>query len=350
MMKNFNKEWSTTATSKETMKKGSQLFFILLACICLLTMFTSFCGHAHQQVQVQTGSEPAVSPPPPEAAELAEPPAPPTPKEKKCMLWKLETPGGPSYILGSIHFLTEDMHPFHPAIEKAFADTDVLVVEADLSGDKLMGAAALVMKKGFFPGEETLKDHVSASTYEKTVAKLQSLGLDIESLKRFKPWYLSLTITGLDLMKLGYNPNLGVDKYFLDKAEGKKEIRELEGLGFQAELLDSFTDEENESFLLSSLKDITEGKKTLDQMVTSWSTGDVALMEKVVFDPTDDSPAAAAVNKKMMDDRNIKMTEKILTYMKGEKTFLVIVGTAHLVGPQGIIHLLEEKGIHLEQL
>ena len=51
---------------------------------------------------------------------------------------------------------------------------------------------------------------------------------DKESFNKFKPWFLAMTIISLEFVKLGYDPNFGVDKYFMDKAAGKKEILELE--------------------------------------------------------------------------------------------------------------------------
>ncbi len=271
-------------------------------------------------------------------------------EQGKSFLWEIQADASKSYILGSVHLLKKEMYPLKAAVEKAFTDSDVLVVEADVSADKMMDVAALTMKKGFYVGEETLKDNISANTYNLVKDWLKKNNMDIEGFHKFKPWMLALTITSMELVKMGFDPNYGIDKYFLEKAAGKKEILELEGIQFQLNLFDGLTREENDQFLFASLQEISGPKEEFDRMIEVWLKGDADLMEDLVTKNIQKFPKLKNLYQKLTDDRNVKMLEKILSFLDQDKSYLIVVGAAHLVGKKGIIQLLRDRGFSLKQL
>ena len=272
------------------------------------------------------------------------------PDPGKSFIWEVQTQAGKSYILGSVHMLKKEHYPLKPAIESAYMNTDVLVVEANLSQDKMMEVSLLALKKGTYTGEDRLKNNVSEKAYNLTKKRLKEKGLNIENFEKFKPWMLALTLTSLELTRMGLDPNYGIDKHFLDRASGKKEILELEGALFQVNMLDGFSKEDAEQFLISTLEETESLKVELDGMLSAWEKGDAAGLEKLVKKEFQENPGLEAINKKMLDDRNDKMVEKILSYFKENKTYLVIVGAAHLIGEKGLVKQLQDKGYSLKQL
>lgn len=277
---------------------------------------------------------------------------------EKSFLWRLETGSNQSYILGSIHFLKKSMYPLKPVIEKAFADADVLAVEADISAAKMAGHLKMTMEKSQYSGNETLEKNLSEKTFQLAREMLQKFGIDIQFYQKFKPWFLALTISGLEVMKLGYDPNFGVDKYFIDRVTGvgdqtgfgKKEIYELEGIEYQINLFDAFTREEGEYFLLGTLKEVAGYEAEIEELVNAWLIGDVSTMERILRRSVAEYPVLTPMYKKFIDLRNRQMSEKILSWMKIPKTFFIVVGAAHLVGENGILKLLASRGVRLEQM
>jgi uncharacterized protein YbaP (TraB family) len=261
-----------------------------------------------------------------------------------------------SYLLGSIHFLKKEHYPLKKVIEEAFDQADVLAVEVDISSDKIAKAGMMLMQKGMYSGEETLKANISEKTFQLARDKLKELGMDISGFQTFKPWMVAMSIINMELMKLGFNPNYGIDKYFLDKvsestsAPGKKEIVELEGVEYQVKLFESFSKEEGEKFLLSSVMEANQWEKELDNLVNAWSTGDTEKMEQLLTQNIQKYPELNDLYKKLLDDRNEKMVEKIISYLKTGKTYFIVVGAAHMVGKKGIVQLLKEKGLKVKQL
>ena len=85
-----------------------------------------------------------------------------------------------------------------------------------------------------------------------------------------KPWFLALSLQAMELMRLGYDPQFGVDYYFLSRAQGKKRIFELESLDEQLSLLSGFSDNEQEQFLLYTLKTLNSMGSQVEVLVRAW--------------------------------------------------------------------------------
>lgn len=276
--------------------------------------------------------------------------------EGDFFLWKITHQSRINYILGSIHFLKKDMYPLPDRVEKAFEQTDVLVVEADISNSKMGQHLKLTMEKGMYSGNHTLKANVSEKTFRFAEKILKEKGIDIILYQKFKPWFLALTLSGMELIKLGFDPNYGVDKHFINKANketslsSKKEIVELEGVEYQINLFDNLTHAESDSFLFSTLQEISQYGNDIEPMVSAWARGRVSKIEHLLTKNIDKYKELSHIYKKFVDDRNFEMVKKIVAFLNSPKTHFIVVGAAHLVGENGLIQLLKNKGFTLKQM
>ena len=170
-------------------------------------------------------------------------------QDQKTFLWRVQSKTSTVYVLGSIHIFKKENYPLHPKIENAFGQSDVLAVEANVGGAGNVDAQKL-MEKALYPGDETLEKHLSGETYGFVKKELEGLGIPLQLVQKQRPWFLALTLTSLGTLKLGYDPNSGIDMYFLSKAKGKKRILELESFDYQIRLLSEFSENDQELFLL----------------------------------------------------------------------------------------------------
>ena len=268
---------------------------------------------------------------------------------EKNFLWKIRSETNTVYVLGSLHFAKREIYPLHERIENAFDQSDFLVVEANVNDigkvdvQKLAGSA-------LYPANDTLAKHLSAETYERVKKETGALGIPVELINKQKPWFLSMTLVALESLKLGFDPNYGIDKYFLNKAEGKKKILELESFDYQIELLSNFSDREQELFLIYTLKDLNIIEQELDGLTRAWSTGDTKGMESILTRSLSEDKTLSPIYEKLVYERNKKMASKIGDFLKAKETYFVIVGAGHLVGNEGIIELLRRDGYRIEQL
>jgi uncharacterized protein YbaP (TraB family) len=271
------------------------------------------------------------------------------PSPQKGFLWKIQSKTGTAYVVGSIHAYTSELYPLPKKMEDAFDNSDALAVEANVN--EIKPESMMTMINGaLYQDRSTLEKHLSSETYEMTVQKLKELGLPLEIFQNTKPWFVALTLTSLELQKLGLDPEYGIDNYFLKKAENRKRVVELESIEYQVNLLSSFSDTEQELFLVSTLKDLDLLKKEINTILTAWNTGDTKTMESFVSKSLQDDPGMLPIYKKLVFDRNKNMASKIEGYLKTNVQFCVVVGAAHLVGKDGIIEILKRKGYIVEQL
>jgi len=268
---------------------------------------------------------------------------------QKGFLWKVQSKTGTAYILGSIHAYKSELFPLPKKMEDAFDKSDALAVEANIN--EIKPDSMMTMINGaFYQDRSTLEKHLSKETYEMTVQKLNEIGLPLELFQNTKPWFVALNVTSMELQKLGLDPEYGIDKYFLKKAENKKKIVELESIDYQINLLSGFSDAEQELFLVSAFRDLELLKGEINEILKAWNTGDTKTMESFVSKSLQDDPGMLPIYRKLVFERNKNMVSRIEGYLRTNEQYFVVVGAAHLVGKDEIIEILKKKGYLVEQL
>ena len=269
--------------------------------------------------------------------------------DQKGFLWKIQSKTTTAYILGSIHAYKGELYPLPKKMEDAFDKSDTLAVEANVN--EINPESMTTMINGaLYQDKSTLEKHISRETYEMTTKKLQELGLPLEIFQNTKPWFIAMTLTSMELQKLGLSPEYGIDNYFLKKAENGKRVVELESIDYQVNLLNGFSDAEQELFLVSTLEDLDLLRKDINSILKAWNTGDTKAMESFVFKSLKDDPKMLPIYEKLVFVRNKNIASKIENYLKTKEKYFVVVGAAHLVGKDGIIEILKRKGYIVEQL
>jgi len=268
---------------------------------------------------------------------------------EKNFLWRVQSKRNTVYVLGSIHLLKKDVYPLSRTIEGAFEKSDVLAVEANVNDISRLDIGKL-MESAFYPVSDSLEKHVSGKTFSLIKEETARAGLPMELVYNQKPWFLGLTLESIELMKSGYDPNYGIDKHFLSKAEGRKKISELESLDYQINLLAGLNDEEQELFLLYTLRELKILVQEVDKLVDAWKSGAVEKMESTITKSLAEDRRFYTIYDKLIYKRNRNMAQKIEGYLKTNGTYFVVIGAAHLLGDKGIIQLLKDRGYSVEQL
>ena len=273
-------------------------------------------------------------------------------KDGRVFMWKATKGDKTVYLLGSIHVAKPDFYPLPKPMTDAFEEAKVLVAEADVTKVDQAKMQQLMIQKGMYAPSDGLSKHLDEAQMKKLRDWAKGGGLPAEALEMFRPWALSLTILALELQKMGYRPDQGVDHHLLTKAhEAGKPVKELESIDQQIDLLAGLTDEQQKQFLVATLEQMDDMEKQVDGMVAAWKAGNAEKLEHEVYKQIDDQPEAKAVMEKLLDDRNVKMAEKIKGYVEGDEgTHLVVVGAAHLVGDKSLVKLLREEGMTVEQV
>ena len=269
---------------------------------------------------------------------------------KKSFLWKLNSGSSSIYILGSIHYVNKEIYPLDKTIEKAFDESDILVVEVKADLNSMAASQLLLAQKALYIEGDSLNDHVSGRVYDLFVRTLKKLNLPAEVFVMYKPWFVSMLLTSMQLQNAGFLPQYGIDAHFIAKAEGKKSILELESVEYQVDILSNFSDSQQELFLYMTLLDLDRINEDIPRLISVWSKGDTKAVERVLFESLREDERLLPIYEILMYERNRNMAKKIEEFSVTGKKYFVVVGAGHLVGKGGIIDLLESKGCSLEQL
>ena len=268
----------------------------------------------------------------------------------KSFLWQVDNGKSTVYLLGSIHMGVPAMYPLPAVIQKAYRNSDAIVVEVNESASNPLVVQQKMQTMGMYPGTETIADHVDKTTYQSLSRYLQKSGMPPQMFIKMKPGLIAITLSVVQLQQLGYSPDLGVDRHFIEKAnQDHKPILELETIDQQLSLLLNFSDDalllKHTMSQLDIMKDVTE------HMIQAWQQGNAEKLKTLMLvDPIKDNPEYRPLMKALITNRNYTMAAKVNAYLTSGKHYLVIVGAGHLVGDEGIIAILKQKGFKVVQL
>ena len=265
---------------------------------------------------------------------------------ERSLLWRVRTERSTLHLFGSIHLGHPAFYPLAEPIEAAFGAAETLVVEIDSTAPgfdaEMAEATALVM----LPGGTRLEDAISPELHAALEAELVPLGLSAGDFSNLSPVLMSTTLVLLKSLSLGYDSEIGVDQYFIDRA-GAREIVSLETPREQFEMLASF---DGELALQGTLRDIARMDEEAPKLIGAWRCGDEEGLEAALLAGSDDeSPEAAEMRRRMYTDRNAKMADGIVRLLERGGSYFVVTGVGHMVGDDGIPALLSERGFVVEE-
>jgi len=268
--------------------------------------------------------------------------------EAKTFAWKITGKGGVVYLVGSVHVLSADFYPVDPALDAAYKDADLLVEELDLAEMADPTSQMAMLSRGMLPSATPLDKVISPETYTLVSKRITDLGLPMEPFKLLKPWTIALMLQAVEWQHAGLDPELGLDKHFYDRAQtDKKTVQGLETTEFQISRFDGMTMAQQERLLAESLKDVDAEMANMTKLVTAWRAGDVASVENIVLTEIKDDPM---LYQRLLVERNKTWLPKIEALFARRGHAFVVVGAAHLVGPDGVVAMLRAKGYKVEQL
>ncbi len=264
-------------------------------------------------------------------------------EDRKLCLWRIDNGEARVFLLGSIHAMKDEMYPLPGPITSAFEASEVVVFEVDLTRLNNREMSRVMAREGTYAPPASITDDLSPETVSLLDAYLDEAKISMDQIRYLKPWNLSLNIGVMELTRLGYKTELGLDQY-LQKLAGdeRKEIRELESFSEQIGILSSDPMDIQDLSLRVSLTERHRIQNDLEDMVSAWRGGDADRMYELTLESTRDYPRLQVQVDRLVLERNVRMAEKIRGYLGTSRNYLVVAGALHMGGPEGIINLLSE--------
>lgn len=265
----------------------------------------------------------------------------------KSFLWKVQSGSGVLYLAGSVHALDKKAYPLSPAFQRAFDASPTLVEEIDLAEADSLALALPVLAKGTSQDGRRFDQMVSADTAKLVANRLKDVPLMAGMIQSMKPWLVNLMLGAIQIQKAGLDPQLGLDKHFYDKAKAAgKTVVGLETAGSQIDRMDRLPLAVQEQMLRSTLDEWDTDNGALDTLLAAWKRGDAAALERILLAEFKNHPD---VYTSLIVERNRNWMPQLEACLARRAPCFVIVGAAHIVGPDGLLALLQRKGYRIEQ-
>jgi uncharacterized protein YbaP (TraB family) len=256
-------------------------------------------------------------------------------------VWTIKGKHNTVYLAGSVHALPKDHADFPPALERAYAAADAIVMEVDLDDLNPIEAVEFITTKGTLPPGRTL-EQIVGDEYPSVAALAASLDVPEVAIAKLEPWAAAMVLTQFALTKSGFDAELGIDMQLVGRARTDgKTIDGLETVADQLSVFDDRTFAEQTQFLLDSANDAPELSSDLYRLVAAWRDGDLAALEKEFLKERARTPA---LYDALLGARNRKWVPQIEALLDADRDYLVVVGALHFVGSDGLLELLRKAG------
>lgn len=261
-------------------------------------------------------------------------------------MWVIRDKDSTIYLIGTVHALRPEMEWSNAKVKKTVAESTELWLEvADFDDEG--GIMPLVAQYGV-DLEHTLSSKLSNAQKEKLTQVAATYGVPAESLDPVKPWMAAMMFTVLPMQKAGYDQNGGVDRFL--KAQAQQEGHKVLGFETAEEQVRFFADlpePEQIAFLDQTLRDAEKGVELLERLAKAWADGDTdTIANMLVNELKKESPA---LYQKLVVQRNIAWSERIVQILKGSGVQQIAVGAAHLAGPDSVQAQLTKRGIRVDR-
>ena len=263
-------------------------------------------------------------------------------------VWQVTSGPNKFFLGGTIHLLRASDYPLPPAFAQAYQQSDTLVFETDIGKSQSDEFRQQMMQAVKLPKGSSLKDYLKPKTLTSLNQYLRDNSLNIEQFAGLKPSMVSMTLTLIELRKLGAGET-GVDAYYFSQAmTDHKPILALESIQQQIDFIASMGEGQEDLMIQQTLEDNRTMLSLFNEMVGSWRSGNEDQLKTLFIDPM--KQKFAPIYRDLLVNRNNNWLPQLQQMLKTPETELVLVGSAHLAGPEGLLHLLRQAGYHISQL
>lgn len=246
------------------------------------------------------------------------------------------------WMLGTIHALPDGTRWQTPAIERIAGDADVLVVEIAALDDR-DGLARTFAALARTPGLPPLSARLPAELRPALAALLDRADIDAGSFGETETWAAALTLARIDA---DGDPANGVDRTLI-RGFAPERVRELEGASDQLAIFDRLPETDQRALLAAVVSDADHARTRAAGLRKAWLAGDEPALlaagnSGIMADPD--------LREALLVARNRRWDAAIAAMLDRPERPLVAVGTAHLIGPEGLAAMLRARGYRVTRI
>ena len=272
---------------------------------------------------------------------------PSAPQPDRGFLWRLRKDGRTSWLYGTIHIAKLDWAFIGNRTFDAVRASDLVAVELDLTDRKLLARIVELMKPR---PDHTLDD----ATNKRLLAQVKAACLPESLMGAMSPEWVSVTLSALVSRHDGLDPAYAIDRSVALAARHLgKPVLSLETPELQASALQASTADEARERVKDTMEAL-EGDQVrplMRRVALVWADSRYPELERYAeWCRCMDTERERVLMRRLLNDRNPAMAERIDALHAGGKQVFAAVGSLHMVGPAGLPALFRARGYEVEQV
>lgn len=248
------------------------------------------------------------------------------------MLWHVANTG--LHLLGSVHIARSPLVLTESA-SRALNQAERIVFESNFE-------TRVTISDTLYPHGEELARNVSVPLYQAATALAERLGLPIELLASYRPWWAALQLMNRILEESGYQRANGIDHraLFISK-ELNKSTFFLESPAASVPPLAHAPLYEQELALSRVCQRSDEGLQEVSSIVEAWLSGNPQNLLPILQRSVQQMPNTYSA---LLADRNQAWLGQLLRFANSGRRVVAVVGALHMVGSDSLPNLLGRSG------
>ena len=274
-----------------------------------------------------------------------------TATEGKPALWKVTgskpEQTGTAYMFGTIHILPKGVNWRTPLLDKALSESDSLIIEV-LGLEDTANAARIFSKLAISPDQPEIEKRIKPSLHDDLDTVITNSKIPEFALNRMESWAAALSLASAQTNNLGLESNEGVEKKLVAQFdEFKKPVEGLETIEQQLGYFDTLPESQQRAMLASVVEEAVEAKISFEKLFNAWISGDTNTITDLSIGGILEDPKT---RETLLVARNKDWAKQLDKKLQGPGTYFVAVGTAHLVGPDAVQTMLEQRGYKIQKI
>ena len=271
------------------------------------------------------------------------------PARAEPAVWRVTDADTEMVLFGSVHALPPHVQWRSADIDTAIASADLVAFEILTPADEAEEWAMMAPLMTYMYARRPLREAVSATTWARLETFLTKRGMAPQAFDALRPWAAAMMLEIAAAESEGAASDLGVDAVLeASVAPGRrKEALDTPALLLSTiQALAAYGDAEGEALLVETLDWIEETENQPEwALEEAWAAGDTAAVAELVEEMRTEAPS---LYKALMTDRNTAWVPALVRMMETESRVVVVVGAAHMSGPDGLPALLRAAGYTVE--
>lgn len=254
------------------------------------------------------------------------------------LMWEIRDREGAvrGWLFGTIHALPDGARWRTPLLERAVKQADLLAVEIATLDDR-DGMEQIFTRLATSPDLPDIGLRVPEGSRPELFGLIEHADYKPADFSRIETWAAALI-----LAQAGDNGDAanGADRALLSDFAGRK-VHEFEGTEKQLGIFDTLPETEQRDLLLAVMEEVRANEGDPERLRRAWLAGDAETLETAASTGLMEDPE---LREALLVARNRDWIGQLDAILASGERPLIAVGTAHLLGPDGLPALLARRG------